>query len=575
MGTIIRILLFLAILTGQAWATDWYVRSGCGNNGDGTGSTCGTGAGYAWNSFTNITWASIQPGDTLYVIGTFTPENLTVGKPGTAGNIITIRGNHVAGAGQIGNSGTDGRICVNSYTAYSYLTVYGTIGYCKGYIASTGFQFIASTNEVRDYDKGLISGGLTTDYVFIGRGTIANNRHVYGVASNPTDQGAYERLYVNTSAEGAMWSLTDEGPVAGEFYPWLKLTNVTVDHCTIFGALSGMIGYPPLNLGGVSNLTISNNEVDGRGFSEDGALYIVNDDSWIRPSNVLIENNYLHDIGSASNYVYDNHCIGLAAGNGVIIRGNHLKGCAAGIVIYPGASANQSLSGLEISRNLIEGMDYQFHPTQFPGCGIMFSGVDQCPLCDPALVAYNIITTPLNCPVTKTTYECVGIGSKWSVKNKFYNNILIANDYNFAFAAQTGIAVDLRNNISYNPNAYHIALYPTSPGSWTEDYNIYYPNAGTKFKVGNNSYNYADYIINHPAEISGDYILTSNPLFLGASNFHLQVGSPAIDNGVNYGQLFDFENNSVPQGAGFDIGAYEFVTSVSIKGIFGRGFILR
>ncbi len=54
--------------------------------------------------------------------------------------------------------------------------------------------------------------------------------------------------------------------------------------------------------------------------------------------------------------------------------------------------------------------------------------------------------------------------------------------------------------------------------------------------------------------------VSSDPLFtnLGARDFHLQSGSPAIDVGINTGLTMDIEGNPRPIGASFDLGAYEF-----------------
>ena len=52
--------------------------------------------------------------------------------------------------------------------------------------------------------------------------------------------------------------------------------------------------------------------------------------------------------------------------------------------------------------------------------------------------------------------------------------------------------------------------------------------------------------------------ITGNPLFAGASDYHLQQSSPCIDNGTNVGAPSeDIEKTSRPQGAGYDMGAYE------------------
>ena len=51
-----------------------------------------------------------------------------------------------------------------------------------------------------------------------------------------------------------------------------------------------------------------------------------------------------------------------------------------------------------------------------------------------------------------------------------------------------------------------------------------------------------------------------NPKFagIGSNNFHLQVSSPAIDNGLAIGWVLDLDNVAVPQNLVPDRGAYEY-----------------
>jgi len=77
--------LFLSTITN---ATDYYVDKNA------SGSNNGTSWANAWQSFSAISWSSIQPGDNIYVSGgpdsTVYTSGMTVGKSGTAGHPITI-----------------------------------------------------------------------------------------------------------------------------------------------------------------------------------------------------------------------------------------------------------------------------------------------------------------------------------------------------------------------------------------------------------------------------------------------------------------------------------------------------
>jgi len=60
------------------------------------------------------------------------------------------------------------------------------------------------------------------------------------------------------------------------------------------------------------------------------------------------------------------------------------------------------------------------------------------------------------------------------------------------------------------------------------------------------------------ASLTNQGNITSDPLFVSTSGFHLQSASPVKDVGVNVGLATDFSGNSVPQGSGVDIGALEY-----------------
>jgi hypothetical protein len=60
-----------------------------------------------------------------------------------------------------------------------------------------------------------------------------------------------------------------------------------------------------------------------------------------------------------------------------------------------------------------------------------------------------------------------------------------------------------------------------------------------------------------PATLRGTVV--GDPMLLAPSmhDFHLQMGSAAVDNGIATPAAVDIDGNPRPQGAAFDIGAYE------------------
>jgi parallel beta-helix repeat protein len=111
-----------------------------------------------------------------------------------------------------------------------------------------------------------------------------------------------------------------------------------------------------------------------------------------------------------------------------------------------------------------------------------------------------------------------GLNSQ-SYGGRYYNNTSYGNNVGLEIGKSGG---EYRNNILYNNHETNIA----DKGSNT---------------LSNN--------------------LTTNPRFVNAAagDFHLQAGSPAIDRGVTVSKVStDCDKKPRPQGAGFDMGAYEY-----------------
>ncbi len=112
------------------------------------------------------------------------------------------------------------------------------------------------------------------------------------------------------------------------------------------------------------------------------------------------------------------------------------------------------------------------------------------------------------------------------------------------------------NNIFYGNTGPGIMMYGLGSGSSNISYmnNLLY----------NNTKPY-DYLYGGAASlvtIAGD--VQSDPQFVnyqanGSGDYHLKSTSPAIDKGISYSKIStDFDNAPRPQGAAFDIGAYEY-----------------
>jgi hypothetical protein len=136
----------------------------------------------------------------------------------------------------------------------------------------------------------------------------------------------------------------------------------------------------------------------------------------------------------------------------------------------------------------------------------------------------------------------------------WYNNVLIANN----LTKGSGISIinnsstitnfNIKNNIFIHCH-YNGFLDITNGGTFNGlhvDNNDLYDNSrNTPFISGTTPINYT---LNNN--------ITGNPLFVSASDFHLQSSSPCINKGVDVGLTKDYEGNivsSVP-----DIGVYEF-----------------
>lgn len=140
-----------------------------------------------------------------------------------------------------------------------------------------------------------------------------------------------------------------------------------------------------------------------------------------------------------------------------------------------------------------------------------------------------------------------GIGFYIGTGNVAYNNLVWGTNWRGITVATNASDTRIYNNTVYGSRSDGILLGITTHGSVARN-NIVWQNGGAELNneggVGTVSHN----------------LTNADPLFVnaGGHDFRLLVGSPAIDAGIALAEVpVDFAGTARPQGAGYDMGAWE------------------
>jgi parallel beta-helix repeat protein len=325
-----------------------------------------------------------------------------------------------------------------------------------------------------------------------------------------------------------------------------EATYTNISDC-VFKHCAGSCLFFDSDNGVVDSVTVRNFDITGIGMYSSSDMTVSNSTVYDDGSfagivvTTLAGDTTVSNTTVSGNTVYD-AAVGIKLSNGPVettVSGNTVYrddgAMSAGIQMY---ASTKSVADSIVTRNLV-----------YDVSGLSAISIDGGGAGDVtgAVVSYNVGRD-------STRGVLVQNGAEASV----YNNVFSGNSTYNVHADDAGTAVAFNNNISYEAGgATEVYIDSTVDGTVAIDYNLYYHSGGGTFMHWKGTdYNYADWLTNSGQD--GNSPTPTDPLFVDAASadFHLQVGSPAINAGTDVGLTVDYDGETVPS-AGVDVGAFE------------------
>jgi chitodextrinase len=292
-------------------------------------------------------------------------------------------------------------------------------------------------------------------------------------------------------------------------------------------------------VGRTSHVEILDNTFESADFGY-GAITLNADDSLVAGNTINVTGRSA--IGPMSHGIY------VMWGRNNVVRNNNISGATGyGIHIYdenkyPGYTPNYS--NLIVEGNFITGA--------LERSGLVVSGATGVTI-DGVIIRNNIIAGNNHVGILVGTYGA-------TVRNvKIFNNVLYQN------GVRSGVSLYENSGGTLSSVTIENNIFEDSPNSncqsncgWFPQAHISTPAGIDDLVVRNNLYYPADLPL---SGVSDPEPIYGNPLFVNPvqNDFHLQAGSPAIDEGLALAEVpTDKDGVQRPQGLGYDLGAYEY-----------------
>jgi len=602
---------------------NWYVRP----EGGDYGLENGTSHADAWDGMQNLVWlgGGINPGDTLWVAGTFDIQTsprgkngLLVGASGTSGSPITIRGDFAGDPGtiwQVSHVFTSGWTGPDAFGAWQHTGVFGSTGrfvWEDGVLLSDGTNLFKSAPPDGTWINGSFYHDIAADILYvIPQGGDDPNDHKYYTQNLSGAIAIVDRDWINVINISLRASTLNDGV--------LRASNA--NDC-IFDNVDLRWGFFAAGIKNQCNrLTYKNCNVQ----SNANGIYATGNFLSVQSNDVTIQDCTFIDIGdgfAAANMASttgDLHACAHQGGNNWTIERN-VQNNGGGTFWTSFYNNDHEIKNCIVRYNFIKDIDSKLFnkggfgsgDVQGDEIGIVFEGDN----------ADHVPDRNTGCKVHhNVVVRCTRTGIHWSAveatslkAHLVFHNTCVDCGSSFVFTGGfingtgTQSEINLSNNISLNP--IKIAAKQGWPISvrtgrhlhhknvlgdddWSSslmDGNIWFPDAdGIDFFLHWKNIQHsthAAFKADVETDISGAEAnsIVSDPLLANkdgndVNDFRLLVGSPAIDAGVTVPGLtgddaFDVIGNPYPSGVAPTIGAYETAgipTSVNI-GVTSRQF---